>query len=81
MGTSLRRVTLSIGRYAYTCELRKETEASWELQRVEVHTVGEVGHINFHAGSCLAALQQGEIVANEILASAEAKLPDPNMKR
>ena len=77
----LRRVTLSIGRYSYTCELVRESDTSWKLQKVQVHNVGVVGHIDFHAGSCLAALQQGEIVANEIIVSAGAKLPDPKLNR
>lgn len=78
---NLRRVTLSIGRYAYTCELIRDTETSWKLEKVEVHKVGVVGHIDFHANSCLAVLKQGEVVANEIIASAGAHPPDPKMKR
>ncbi|RRU06410.1 hypothetical protein EGJ34_17165 [Stenotrophomonas sp. 278] len=77
----LRRVTLSIGRYSYTCELVRESDTSWRLQKVQVHNVAVVGHIDFHAGSCLAALQQGELVANEIIASAGAKPSDPKMNR
>lgn len=77
----LRRVTLSIGRYSYTCELVRESDTSWKLQKVQVHNVGVVGHIDFHADSCLAALQHGEIVANEIIAAAGAKPPDPKLNR
>lgn len=75
----LRRVTLSIGRYAYTCELLRESETSWKLRKVEVHNVGVVGQIHFKAGSCLEALQQGEIVANEIIAAAGGDQRNPKM--
>ena len=77
----LRRVTLSIGRYSYTCELVRESDTSWKLHKVQVHNVGVVGHIGFHAGSCLAALQQGELVANEIIASAGATPSGPKLNR
>ncbi len=77
----LRRVTLSLGRYSYTCELVRESDTSWKLQKVEVHNVGVAGHIDFHADSCLAALQQGENVANDIIAAAGAKPPDPKLNR
>lgn len=67
----LRRVTLSVGRHSYTCELIRESDTSWKLRRVEVHKVGVAGHIDFHARSCYAALQEGEAVAKEIIALAE----------
>jgi hypothetical protein len=65
--SGIRRVTLSVGGYAYTSEVWRESETSWTLLKVHVHKIGVIGSIDFHGVSCLEVLRQGEVVALEII--------------
>ncbi len=74
--SSIRRVTLSVGRHIYTSEILRERETSWALLKVQVHRVGVVGGIEFHGSSCLEVLRRAEVVAMEIISLEVKDLDD-----